>query len=112
MGQPVSQSYRGQQVSSSSDFVEVLTKRDDVCDKVVDSCQRGQQMKALKDEANALAIRRPLRLAQAAESRPSTSILPLVGMSIPPMRWSRVDFPDPDRPMRARVVPAGTLSVT
>src|SRR5581483_9703062 len=49
---------------------------------------------------------------RAVRSRPSTVIVPLSGTSIAPTRWSRVDLPEPDRPVTATVWPAGMSSVT
>jgi hypothetical protein len=40
---------------------------------------------------------------------PSTAIVPEVGRSSPPIRFRRVDFPDPDGPIRARNSPWATV---
>src|SRR5690348_4706436 len=45
-------------------------------------------------------------------SCPSTTIIPLSGRSIPPIRCSSVDLPDPDGPHIATAPPAGTSNET
>ena len=61
--------------------------------------ERGQQLKGLKDEADALAAQGgQFALREGAVARPSISTSPAVGKSIAPARFSSVLLPQPLRP--------------
>ena len=84
------------------DAVELARQHD-----VLERGQRGQQVEALEDVADASAtdLRERGRLSPPSRC-PSTTTSPDVGESRPPARLSRVDLPDPDGPMTATSSPA------
>ena len=53
----------------------------------------------------------PASLSMSTRSSP-TRTAPLVGLSIPAMRLSRVDLPEPDGPMMATASPGSTRRLT
>src|SRR5436853_7636553 len=64
--------------------------------------QRGDEVEELEDETDLLqAIPNELGIAEVDQVRPFTSIRPAVGRSIPPSRFKRVVFPQPDGPRTA-----------
>ena len=71
----------------------------------------GQQMVELEDEADVARCGTAPARAPASSSSdcPKTSTRPASGRSMPPSRWSSVDFPTPDGPITAAKRPLGTL---
>ena len=64
---------------------------------------------------NATVLRRRAsrsRSGISVRSRPATSSWPVVGVSRPPMMFSSVVLPDPDRPQTATSWPRRTVNVT
>src|ERR1700693_2866977 len=64
---------------------------------------------------NAISVRRSRASAlseRAYMSSPAKSTCPTVGRSSPPRRWSSVDFPPPEAPIRATLSPALTDRLT
>ena len=67
---------------------------------VLQAGQAGQQIEELEDEADACRGARPSarRPSSPSSGWPSSAMVPAVGRSSPPIRFSSVDLPEPEGP--------------
>ena len=80
---------------------------------IVERARPRQQIEGLEDEADlGVAVGGELVGARPPSSRPSILSEPLVGVSSAPMRFMKVDLPEPEAPVTARYSPRSTSTLT